>query len=92
MNQQTRRGNTPNKAQRISKEKLSQQLQEMNEQFDAIEELTQNMELDLQRSNRVSIHNGWPPENMPSYCHSLSDIIHMREYATCISYQLQSQP
>ncbi|XP_028394275.1 uncharacterized protein LOC114518472 [Dendronephthya gigantea] len=53
LNQQTSRGNTPNQAQRISKGKLSLQLQEMNEQFDAIEELTQNMEQDLQRSNRL---------------------------------------
>ena len=41
--------------QQISKSKISQQLHEMNEQFDAIEQLTNNMEQDLQRSNRVRI-------------------------------------
>ena len=55
MNQATSLGNSLQQAQKISKEKLSQQLHEMNEQFDAIEQLTSNMEQDLQRSNRVRI-------------------------------------
>ena len=46
-----------NSLQQISKSKISQQLHEMNEQFDAIEQLTSNMEEDLQRSNRVRIHS-----------------------------------
>jgi hypothetical protein len=49
------RGNSLQQAQKMSKEKLSQRLHEMNEQFDAIEQLTSNMEQDLQRSNRVRI-------------------------------------
>ena len=47
------RNNSLKQAQKISKEKLSRRLLEMNEQFDAIEQLTSNMEQDLQRSNRV---------------------------------------
>ena len=41
-------------AQDISKERLSQRLQEMNEQFDVIDQITTNMDRDLQRSNMVS--------------------------------------
>lgn len=53
LSQVTHRGNSLIQAKQLSKEKLSMQLQEMNEQFDAIDELTSNMEHDLQRSNRV---------------------------------------
>ena len=53
MNETSPRGTTKQHAQKISKEKLSRRLHEMNEQFDAIEALTTNMEQDIQRSNRV---------------------------------------
>ena len=46
-------GNSIRQTHKQSKEKLSQRLHEMNEQFDAIEELTNNMEQDIQQSNRV---------------------------------------
>lgn len=42
-------------AQKISKDRLSQRLQEMNEQFEVIERITSNMDRDLQRSNMVCV-------------------------------------
>ena len=57
LNQASHRGTTKQHAQKISKEKLSKRLDEMNEQFDAIEVLTTNMEQDIQQSNRVRIYH-----------------------------------